>query len=81
MASNQIHNLYPSVQAEEDDGDEDIWRAQRQLDDWVEEQKDLYKQAYCNGNNEMVKISNQNCFECFEKPSVYAFQQFGQHCI
>ena len=57
MECNQTHTYYPD---EEDDEDEDIWRAQRELDAWVEEQWNFDKRAYCNGNNEM-KIFNQKC--------------------
>ena len=58
---NQIHRFYKREEIEEDDGDENIWRAQRELDDWVEEQRNLDKPTYCNGNNEMMKIFNQKC--------------------
>ena len=61
MECNQIHSFYPNEEAE-DDEQEDIWRTQRELDDRVEEQKNLDKPAYCNGNNEMVKLSNQKCY-------------------
>ena len=40
MECNQIHRFYPNEEAENDD-EEDIWRTQRELDDWVEEQRNL----------------------------------------
>ena len=59
MEFNQNHKFYPNKEAEDDDGEEVIWRAQRELDDWVEEGRNLDKTAYCNGYNQLVKIFNQ----------------------
>ena len=41
MECNQIHNFYPNEDAEQNDDEEDIWRAQRQIEVWVEEQRNL----------------------------------------
>ena len=78
MESNQNHSLHPD---EEDDQEEVMWRAERDLDAWVEEQKVFHKPAYYKGNNEMVKIVNQKCVKSFENPSVFAFRQCGNQCI
>ena len=37
MECNQIHSFHPNKETEEHDGEEVIWRAQREVDDWVEE--------------------------------------------
>ena len=74
---NQIHSFYPSKEAEEGNEEGVIWRAQKESDGWVEERKNLDNPAYCNGNNEMVRISNQKSNICFDDPSVYAFRQCG----
>ena len=55
MECNQIHSFYSLEEAEEDNEEKDRWRAQRELDNWVEEQKNLDKPTYCNRNNQMVK--------------------------
>ena len=47
--------------------------------DLVEE--DIVEAQYFNGNNEVVKIFNQNCVQCYERESVYAFRQCGHKCI
>ena len=36
---------------------------------------------YCRGNNEVIKIFNQNCIICYERDSVYAFRQCGHQCV
>ena len=61
-----------------DEGDEEevIWGAQGDLDVWFED-----KLAYCNANNEMVKIFSQNCVLCFEKLNALAFHQCGHRCM
>ena len=41
----------------------------------------LDKPVYCNGNNEMVNIFNQNYLICSRNPSVKAFRQYGHQCI
>ena len=64
---NQIHTFYPDEKCEEDD--------------WGGEQQSLFEPDLCNGNNEMVRIFNQNCVICSEKPRVYAFPQGGRPCI
>ena len=72
MECNQIHCFYPNKEAEEDGEEED---------DWAEEQRNLDKLAYCNGNNQMVKIFNLKTVICFESPSVYTFCECGHRCI
>ena len=37
MECNQIHILWPNDEYGENNKDEDVWIAQQQLDDWVEE--------------------------------------------
>ena len=39
MQCNQIHCFYPNEQAGKDDEEEDLWRSQRHLINWVEEQR------------------------------------------
>ena len=36
---------------------------------------------YCNGNNEMVKISNQMCVIRFERDIDYSIRLSGHQCI
>ena len=36
---------------------------------------------YYNGNSQLVKNFNQECFICIENCSVYAFRQNGHRCI
>ena len=62
MECNAIQSFCPN-----EDDEENIWRARRELDDSVEEQRNLYEPAYFNGNNEMVKIFIQKCVICFER--------------
>ena len=81
MECNQIHIFYPPEEAEEDDKEEDLWRAQRELNDWVEEQISSKKFACCNRNNQMVKIFNLKCVICWENLSVYAIRHCGHQCI
>ena len=81
MESNQIHSFFGNEEADEADDEEDIRGAQRELDDWVEEQRNFDKPAYCDGSNEVVKIFNQKYFSFFENPSVYAFRHCGNQCI
>ena len=81
MECNQIHSFYLKKEAKEDDEAEVFWRAQRELDDWVEEQRNLDKCGYCNGNNQMVNIFNQKSVICFENPSLYAFRHCGHPYI
>ena len=80
MECNQIHSFQPIEESEEEDEVVDTWRAQREFDDCVEEQRNLDKSSYCNRNNQMVKIFNQKCVMCFENPSGYAFRQCGHQC-
>ena len=77
MECNQIHSFYSLEEAEEDNEEKDRWRAQRELDNWVEEQKNLDKPTYCNRNNQMVKGLNQKCVRCVENMSFCAFRQCG----
>ena len=74
----QIYTCYPE---KEDDEEEDVWRAQRKMYAWVEEQKNLGQPTFCYGNNEMMKNFNQNCVICFKNSSVDAFRQRGHQCI
>ena len=46
MEGNQIHSFYPNEEIEEDDEEEDIWRAQREKEDRVDEQRKVNKPAY-----------------------------------
>ena len=78
---NQFHSFHRNEDGEEDNEEEYMWRAQRQLDNWSEEQRNCLKPAYCNGNKETVKISNEECAMCFENHSVYAFCQCGHQRI
>ena len=39
MDCNQIQSCYPIEEVDEDDEEKDIWRIQRELDDWVEKQR------------------------------------------
>ena len=80
MECNQMHSFYPKEEGENDE-DEDIWRAQRELDACFDEQRNLDEPAYCKGNNQMVKIFNQKCVSCFGNPIVYAFRQCGHQGI
>ena len=66
MQCSQIHCFYPNEEGEQDDDDEDECRAQRELDHWVEEQKNFEKPAYCNRNNKLVEIFSQKCVICFK---------------
>ena len=43
----------------------------------VMEEVDLIETNYYNGNNEVIKISNQKCVILYEKNSVYAFRHCG----
>ena len=63
---NQIHSFHPDEEVEEHDEEED---------DWVEEQRNLDKPAFFNGNNQIVRIFDEKCVIC-----VYAFRQCHQ-CI
>ena len=78
MECNHIHGFNPN---EEDDDEDDILSVQRAVDAWVEEQRSFAKPAFCNGNNEMVKIFNQKRVICFENPTVYAFRPCDHQCI
>ena len=62
-----IHSFWPGHGEDVDD------------DDLVVE--DIVEAQYFNGNNEVVKIFNQNCVICYERESVYAFRQCGHQCI
>ena len=46
----QIHAYHTNEEHEE----EDIWRTQRQLELWIDEQRDLQAPEYFNGSNEVV---------------------------
>ena len=63
-----IHTLWPD-HGEDQDQNENI------------EDEILIEPSYTNGNNDVVKIFNQNCVICFERDSVYAFRQCGHQCI
>ena len=77
MKCKQIHSFYPKEEAGEDDEEDDIMRAQREVDAWVGEQRIFVTPACCNGNNEVVKNFNQKCLIGFENPGVSAFRQCG----
>ena len=70
MACNQIQTYYPNEEDEEEE-----------LKVWHRDEEALFKSDFCNGNNEMVKIFNEECVICFENPSVYAVRQCGHQCI
>ena len=70
MECNQIHSFCPIEKGEEDDDQVDIWRAQRELDDWVEEEMNLDKPTYCNENKEVVNIFCR-CFSLVLKIVVF----------
>ena len=70
MECNQNDSFYPNEEVEKYDEEEIIWRAQSELDDWIEKQRNLDKPAFCNANNQMVQISNQMCVIWFENFSV-----------
>ena len=73
LERNLIHSFWPGHGEYDDDDlvEEDV----------VEGIEDLIETQHFNGNNEMVKIFNQNCVICYERDSVYAFRQCGQQCI
>ena len=71
-----IHTFWPGVGEDIENGDDFS-----DVEDEVEEDGDLIETQYLNGNNEVVKISNQKCVICYEKDSVYAFRQCGYQCI
>ena len=73
----QIHSFYPYEEHEEDDEEEDIWRAHGKSNDWVQKYRNSDKPAYCHGNKQTVKVFNQKCVICFENHSVIAFCQCG----
>ena len=81
MEFNQIHSFYPNEDFDKDDKEEDLWKAQREVDDWVEEQRNLYEHAYCIGDIEMVNIFVQKFNECFKNFSVSAFRQCGHQRV
>ena len=81
MGCSQIHNFHPNEEPEGGNEEEDMKRAQRELDDWIEVQTKLDKPKYCQGNNEMVKIFNQKCVIRFENPSCYESRPSGHQCI
>ena len=56
MECNQIHGFSTDEEAKKDDGEENMWRAQRELVDCVEEQGNLDKPPLCNGSKEIMKI-------------------------
>ena len=58
MEGNQIHSFYPTEKIEEDDEEEDILRAEREIEDWVDEQRKVDIPAYCHRDKEMVKGIN-----------------------
>ena len=67
----QIHSYWPL-----DEEDEIV-----DLDDEEIEDEDSIKTSYCNGNNEVFKISNQKCVICYERDGVYVFRQCGYQSI
>ena len=81
MESNQIYVFHPNEEAEDYDKEEHIWRAQRELDIWVEDRCNLDEPTYFSGTNEMMKIFNQKCVIGFENLSAYAFGQCDHQCI
>ena len=50
--------------------EENIWQAQKTLDKMIEAN---FQSEYSKGNNELVKVFNQECVICWENSSVYAF--------
>ena len=70
----QIHSCWPGVGEAIEDEDDDLVEEK-------EENDDLIATIYTNGNNEMVKIFNQECVICLERDSLYAFRQCGHQCI
>ena len=58
---NQIDSFHPHEEDEEDDEEEDIWRNQKKLVYWVQEQWNLDEPPYCNGIIQMVNLIFQKC--------------------
>ena len=73
-----IHTCWPGHG--EDEGDiSDVENAVVEYDNVEDE--DFLETPYLNGNNEIVKISNQNCVICLERDSIHAFRQCGHQCV
>ena len=64
-----------------ENGQEDISRTQRELERLFQTAKEEKKREYYNGNNEVAKNFNQNCFICYEKDIVFAFRLFGHQYL
>ena len=47
----------------------------------VEEDVNIHKLEHSDGNNEVVKIFNQNCVISLQRDSDYIFKQCGHQCI
>ena len=70
MKCSHIHTYYPNKEIEEET-----------VDAWDKEKEALFQPGFCNGNNEVVKIFNQECVICFETDSVNASRQCGHQCM
>ena len=68
LEHSQLHSCWPGEDENVDLVEDDVL---------VEEDEDLIKTIYCNGNNEVVKIFNQKCVICYDRESCYAFRQCG----
>ena len=55
LKHSQIHTLYPNDKEDEEGEDGDLVEED-------EENEDLIEANYCNGNNEVVKTVNHNCY-------------------
>ena len=68
-----IHTYWPDREKEDDDVvEEDVFEQEENL---------IETPPYLNGNNEVVKILNENCVICLERDSIYAFRHCGHQCI
>ena len=71
-----IHTFWPG-HGEDIENEDDI----SDVEDEVEEDRELIETSYTNGNNEVVRIFNQKCVICLERDSDHAFRQCGHRCI
>ena len=72
---------YSEIQTFHPHNDEDEENEDGDLVEEDEENEELIEANFTNGNNEVVKIFNQNCVICLERDSVFAFRQCGDQCI
>ena len=70
----EIRTPYPHNDEDDENEDGDLVEEE-------EENEHLMEANFTNGNNEVVKIFNQNCVFWLERDSVYAFRQCGHKCI